>query len=303
MKNIFKSAKGAVFAAIICNILWGSAYPGIKLGYAAFSVGSSDWQSQLLFAGLRFSLAGLAVLIFGAAAGRSFPRIKRENLPNVLLLALIYTAVQYIFFYIGLAHTSGTNGSIVNSSTTFIAVILAPFIYKDERITVPKAIGCVLGFLGVLTAAAAGGHAGFSFFGEGFIFIAACCFVIGGLISRKASVYDTPISVTGWNMLLGGILLCAVGFFSGGRLSYGGIGGVLSLLYLAFLSSAAFTLWNMLLKYRPLSSIAVYNFVIPVTGTLLSSLLLGEDILRLRYLISLVLVCAGIIITNRGTAK
>lgn len=303
MKNIIKTEKGAIVAALICNILWGSAYPGVKLGYAAFSVAASDWQSQLLFAGLRFCLAGLAVLVIGAAAGRSFPRIKRENIPNVLLLALIYTAVQYIFFYIGLAHTTGSNGSIVNSSTTFIAVIAAPFFYKDEKITLQKALGCVLGFLGVLTAAAAGGHAGFSFVGEGFIFIAACCFVAGGLISRRASVYDRPISVTGWNMLLGGVILCAAGLLSGGRLSSLTPAGSAALLYLAFLSAAAFTLWNMLLKYRPLSSIAVYNFMIPVTGTLLSSLLLGEDIWRLKYLLALALVCAGIIITNRRTAK
>lgn len=295
VSKLFSAGAGAVIIAVICNVLWGSAYPGIKLGYAAFSVGES-WANQLLFAGMRFCLAGALVLAVAAVKDKSFPKISRGNLFNVGLTAVVYTAVQYIFFYIGLGHTTGSNGSIVNSTTTFIAVILSYFVYK-EKITLAKAAGCVIGFAGVMLAA--GGSASFSFKGEGFIFLAAICFVVGGMISKKATAIDSAINVTGWNLLIGGVILTVTGLLSGGKLPSVTWGGIGALLYLAFLSSAAFTLWNTLLKYQSLSRIAVYNFIIPVTGTFLSALFLHEDIWKPKYLAALVLVCAGIVITNR----
>ena len=50
-------------AAVFCCLLWGSAFPGIKIGYRLFAVASEDIGTQILFAGFRFALAGVLVLI------------------------------------------------------------------------------------------------------------------------------------------------------------------------------------------------------------------------------------------------
>ena len=52
--------------ACVCCILWGSAIPVIKTGYHILQVDSSDTASQIVFAGIRFTLAGILVLIFAS---------------------------------------------------------------------------------------------------------------------------------------------------------------------------------------------------------------------------------------------
>ncbi|MCC8016047.1 MAG: hypothetical protein LIO43_01320 [Clostridiales bacterium] len=56
--------------ALLCCFLWGSAFPMVKIGYRLFSIAADDSFSQILFAGLRFSIAGILVIIFGSAASK-----------------------------------------------------------------------------------------------------------------------------------------------------------------------------------------------------------------------------------------
>ena len=55
------------FGALLCCLLWGSAFPCIKIGYKMFHIASADASSQLLFAGCRFFLAGVLVLLLGTS--------------------------------------------------------------------------------------------------------------------------------------------------------------------------------------------------------------------------------------------
>ena len=66
------------------------------------------------------------------------------------------------------------------------------------------------------------------------------------------------------------------------------------LLYLVVLSSAAFSLWTVLLKHNRVSLVTVFNFMIPVFGTLLSALFLNERFLEWKNGVALLLVCGGI---------
>lgn len=301
MNNTSKKLTHVILPAIFCNMLWGSAYPGIKLGYEAFNVVST--AQKLLFAGIRFLIAGTIALLVSIPIQKKIPKMTAKSTPLILATALIYTALQYVFFYIGLSNTSGTNGSIVNSTTTFIAVILSHFVYKNDKITMPKLTGTAIGFCGVLTVCLSGGAGGFSFTGEGFILIAALCFVVGSMISKRASQNSDAFTVTGYNLLIGGAVLTVVGIASGGRLASVTPSGVMNLLYLALLSSAAFTIWTLILKNNSVSSISIYNFIIPIFGSLLSAVFLGENIFNIKYLIALVLVSSGIIIVNKSTSK
>ena len=58
------SKKWIVFAtAVLCTLLWGSAFPGIKTGYCMFRIASQDTADQLMFAGARFLIAGILTLL------------------------------------------------------------------------------------------------------------------------------------------------------------------------------------------------------------------------------------------------
>ena len=94
-----------------------------------------------------------------------------------------------------------------------------------------------------------------------------------------------------------------IGFITGGSIPVISFSGMAMLLYLAFVSSAAFSLWGLLLKYNPVSRIAVFGSMNPVFGVILSALLLGEaaDMDVLRTAAALILVICGIVIVNAAS--
>ena len=299
MKISLKDNKtAACAAAVFCTLIWGTAFPFIKLGYSAFSVESGDIGSMLLFAGLRFSLAGILVICFLCAKSSRLALPKKDELLPILLLGTVQTTGQYLFTYCGIGYTTGANTSIITACASFITVLAAPLFFKNDRLTLLKLIGCALGFGGVLVINGCGGFALSTLFGDILIFCSTVFAAGGNLIAKGVTKGRNPVSITGYQLLLGGSLLTALGLISGGRLDLLNAQGVLILLWLAVVSAAAFSLWTALLKHHPAGKIAVFNLLVPVFGTVLSGLMLGEQVWRFETLLSLILISAGIISVN-----
>lgn len=303
-KDIFQKNSVILSLALLCTLLWGSAYPSIKIGYSLFSISENDIFGKLLFAGNRFALAGILVLLLTWIIQKKLPLPKRQALGPIALLGFIQTTLEYLFFYIGLSHTTGVKGSILNATATFIAVILAHFVYSDDKLNTQKVLGCIIGFMGIVIINLGGEFgSGFSFTGEGFIILAAASFAIGSLISKEAAKREDSMIVTGWQLLFGGILLIIVGVLGDAKFSIPSTEAMLLLFYLAILSSVAFTLWTMLLKHNNVGKVSIYNFLTPIFGVFLSAIFLKESIWHWKNLLALVLVCIGIYIVNRPTAE
>ena len=299
MKISLKDNKtAACAAAVFCTLLWGTAFPFIKLGYSAFSVESGNIGSMLLFAGLRFSLAGILVICFLCAKSSRLALPKKDELLPILLLGTVQTTGQYLFTYCGIGYTTGANTSIITACASFITVLAAPLFFKNDRLTLLKLIGCALGFGGVLVINGGGGFALSTLFGDILIFCSTVFAAGGNLIAKGVTKGRNPVSITGYQLLLGGMILTVSGLISGGRLDLLNSQGVLILLWLAVVSAAAFSLWTALLKHHPAGKIAVFNLLVPVFGTVLSGLMLGEQVWRFETLLSLILISAGIISVN-----
>jgi drug/metabolite transporter (DMT)-like permease len=292
-RNLFKNPKSAIGIAIFCNILWGTAFPMVKIGYTLFQIGD-DVGSKLLFAGIRFFLAGLILYTIHSFTTHTPAKIHRQNLIPVLLLVLLQTTLEYFFFYIGLSHATGTSSAIFSSISACYAVVLAHFFFTDDKLNAYKVIGCLLCLSGMFVSTLGEGGIHFQANGEGFLMISQLCFALGSVIGKKASRYDNPLVLTTYSLGFGGLCLIAGGLALGGSIPVVSPKALLVLLYLACLSATAFSLWNQVLKYHPVGKISIYTFLIPVTGTLVSGLALGEDILKVKYLISLFLVSYGI---------
>lgn len=292
--------------AALCCVLWGSAYPAIKNGYALLQIARDDVAGQVLFAGWRFALAGLILLLVAVALRKPVLTMTRRQAGEIALLGLTQTTIQYVFFYIGLAHASGIKSSIMNATGVFFSVVLAHFIYADDRLSGRKALGCLIGFMGVVVVNLGGGAGlgfDFSFLGEGFVIIAAFVLAAATIYGKRLSRSLDPMVMTGWQLLIGGLILTGGGMAGGGHLqALDPTSGAL-LLYLALLSSIAFAVWSLLLKHNPVGLIAAFNFLIPVFGVSLSAIFLGESVLRWSYLIALVLVCGGIWLVTRPNAR
>ena len=97
----------------LCCLLWGSAIPFINLGYRYFGVSAGDTATQILFGGCRFFLAGFLTILFESVARKSPAFPKRTSWGNVVKLSLAQTIIQYVFFYIGVAHSASAKGAII----------------------------------------------------------------------------------------------------------------------------------------------------------------------------------------------
>jgi len=289
--------------AIICCLLWGSAFPSIKIGYQIFEVESSDIMSQILFAGIRFLLAGVLAILFGSAIQKRFLYPQNKSWKMVCTLSLFQTILQYFFFYMGLANASGVKSSIINGMSTFFAILLACLVRKQERLTKGKLFGCILGAIGVIIVSLANGNieGGFTLKGEGFILIASVSYAISSVLIKEYSRYENPVTLSGYQFVIGGIVMILVATISGGRLSFTSPVGIILIIYMALISSVAYSIWGILLKYNPVSSVTIYGFTNPIFGALLSALLLGEwKRISFEHLCALAFVSIGIYIVNKS---
>mgnify|MGYP000717845337 CR=1 FL=1 len=155
-KNFLSRPAVVLFGALICCALWGSAFPCIKIGYKMMHIASSDTASQILYAGCRFTLAGILAVVLGSLTQRQFLLPTKASLPHILELSLLQTILQYLFFYIGLAHTTGVKASIIEAVSTFVAIFVAGFLFHQEKVTARKMLGCLVGFAGVVLVNVAG---------------------------------------------------------------------------------------------------------------------------------------------------
>ena len=286
-------------AAVLCCVLWASAFPVIKRGYAYFHIAPEDYAAQILFAGCRFALAGLLVILLGSLIARK-PLVPRrgKTCAHIGILAVVQTVVQYGLFYFSLAKIEGSAGSVLNAAGTFFCVLLSAAVFLEDRMHWKKALGCALGLLGIVVLHFKNLHLAFHLTGEGFMLLSAASHAASAVLIKKFSANDSPALLSGWQFFLGGCAMAAIGALCGGKLSTFTPAGGASIAYLALVSAVAYTLWSILLKYNAVSKIAVFGFIIPIGGVVLSALLLGEQVDIARSAICLALVSAGVVMVN-----
>lgn len=286
--------------ALLCCALWGSAFPCIKIGYEWMEIEGTG--SQILFAGYRFFLSGILTFLLGCLLEKRILRMKRENFGVIFRQGVLQTTIQYVCFYIGLAHTTGAKGSIINASNAFVSIVAAHYMIRSERMTWKKGLGCVLGLAGVvLVNLEPGGFGGgFHFLGEGMVLLCTIAYGVSTVLLKLISDRESPMTITAYQTLIGSALLIVTGWLLHGDVGAFTWKSAALLFYMALLSTVAFSLWTLLLKYNPVGKVAVYGFTIPIFGVLLSGILLGETIFSVKYLAALLLVSGGVILVNRN---
>lgn len=285
--------------AIFCCALWGSATPFIKIGYQLI-LPEKNVPSTILFAGVRFMFAGIITVLIYSIGRRKFLYPKKENIGKVLHVSAFQTVLQYIFFYVGLSNTSGVKGTILSGTSAFFALIIASLIFKQEKLTVRKIIGCILGFAGIILINLDGLEFTMNFTGDCFVLFSAIALAFSSVLMKKYSKDEDPVVISGYQFIVGGIVMIIVGLCFGGIIKIESVKAMAVLTYLSFLSAVAYALWGMLLKHNSVSKVTIYNFMTPVSGVILSNLLLTEHggVSAVNILLTLLLVCSGIILLN-----
>lgn len=301
MNNIFKDNRYKSILAFFCALGWSLAYPLIKIGYQQFDINSSDLGGKIFFAGIRFFLAGVLVLAFCRLNKTKIAMQKKSDIAWLVLLALVNTTLHYMFAYIGLGFNTSARSTILDSMGGFFLIILSVLIFSDDKLSLSKLAGCVLGISGIISINI---QPGVDFFenitlsGDGMILMNACCAAFGGIITRVVSKKMHMMPATGQSMLIGGTLLLAIGILIGTDSTWKcSTKGIVVLVALVAISAVCFAVYNELLSYHPISKIAIFNALIPVLGVIFAALLLHEE-LKWQYFIAVALVSVGIYCVN-----
>lgn len=282
--------------ALLSCALWGAAFPSIKIGYEWLEI--TDVGGQILFAGYRFFLAGIITFAVGCILEKRLMKIEKQSIPHAMGIGLLQTTVQYVCFYIGMSYITGSKGAIINSASTFAAIILAHFLIKGERLTLRKGLGCIIGFAGVIIVNLGGLGGEVTFLGEGMVLLCAIAYGVSSTFLKMMSHRGTPMAITAYQLLFGGALLIIIGIAAGGWITGFELKSVILLIFMAVISSVGFSIWTALLKHNPVGKVAIFGFSIPVFGVIQSAIFLGEAIFTLKSLGALLFVSIGIIIVN-----
>ena len=298
-KEIFSRTWFVILACFAACTLWGSAFPCIKTGYRMFDIGPDDFASQILFAGIRFFAAGLMVIAYASAFERKIIFPSGPAWKKVIVLSFLQTSLQYALFYTGLANTGAVNGSIISGSGGFFTMIVGALFMSSDRMTLRKTLGCILGFGGILIMNITPDFTlEINPAGDGLLILSSVSSAFSSLMMKIYAKGENPVMLSGYQFAAGGLVLVLTGVCLGGRLDSAGPKGIILLLYMAFISSAAYTIWSVLLKYNDISKIAVFKFIIPVMGVILSAVFLPDADIDASCMAALALVVAGIFTVN-----
>lgn len=298
MSKYFTDKKWIIIVAIICSVLWGSAFPVLKISYVEMGI-ESDTFGKILLAGIRFFLASIIVLFISRVLAKLSLKIDKQSLIKLSFLGLFQTALMYFFFYIGVSNTQGTKAAILGAAENFFVVILAHFIYKNDKINQSKVIGLFLGFLGIILANWGKGFSfEFTLTGEGFMIISTVSGAIATILSKKICSHIHPFIASGYQMMIGSLMLIILGVANNHNTLIFTSKATGLLIYSAFLSAIAFSLWFALLKYNKAGEVTIYRFMIPIAGVILSAILVPGESFNIYTAISLICVAIGVFTVN-----
>lgn len=286
---------GLVAGALACCLLWGSAVPGVAVGYGLFGIPGGAAGGQMVFAGVRFALAGACILAGWSIRNRRLPRLGAHGTVDAAKLCLTWTVGQYTCYYLGLAHATGVSASLIQGLEVFTALVVGACVFHSEPLTARKVAGSLVG-VGGLALFNWGGAMGFSLDGEGLLALATVFAAVASVLASRYSRRSDPVLLAGWQFVMGGAVLWAVGAALGGGLAPSGPAAWGVLAWLVVVSAVAYTVWSVLLATHPVSSVVVYSFTLPIFGVAVSLLTLGDQghPLGVVALASIAVVCLGI---------
>jgi drug/metabolite transporter (DMT)-like permease len=262
------SALGVVY------VIWGSTYLAIRI--------MVEDVPPLLGAGVRFLVAGAAVLAFLAARRRSV-RVSRRALGSAALVGILLLAGGNGVVTVAERNVPSGLAALLVASVPLWVVIMRVTVDRD-RIHRGTLAGVAVGFCGLGLLLLPGSRpADATTAGVILVLIAACSWAAGSFLSPRLALPRDPLLSTGWQMVFGGAVLLAGALLAGepGRLHLAQTSAK-SLLALAYLVTAgswvAFSAYAWLLQNVPISKVATYAYVNPLVAVLLGWAVLGEQL-------------------------
>lgn len=287
----------SIILSLLVMLLWGSLFPCVKIGYAQFDINTQSIADILMFAAMRFTVCGLVVTLFCSFNRKKNPTPHAKSVLNILWIGVFAVVMHYALTYVGLSMTDSSKTALLKQSGALIYVCFAFLFFKDERFSMFRILGAIVGFGGIVAINFTSGGLSFSQ-GDVLILGASVCTVVSNVISRRSVQQSSPLWMTGISQLFGGLVLLMISVLSGGNIARLSVGGAIVFLYICTASVAGYTLWYYVLKTNELSKLFIVKFSEPLFACLFGAILLGENILRWQYLVSFLLISFGIALAH-----
>lgn len=291
-----------LFLSLLIMTLWGSLFPFIKIGYGAFNISSNSIPDILMFASIRFISSGAIVCLIAFLKKEEIASPKRKNIFYIFVLGLFSIVLHYTFTYIGLSTTDSSKTALIKQLGALIYVCFAFLFFRNERFSVLKIVGAMIGFGGIIAINYSRDGITFSA-GDILIIFASICTVVANIISKKFVEHNSPFWITGISQFTGGIILFVTALSMGAEMFTFTLRSTLVFVYICAASIAGYTLWYHVLKSNSLSNLFIIKFTEPLFACVFGAILLGEDIFKWQYLVAFILISLGVVLGNKSEAK
>jgi drug/metabolite transporter (DMT)-like permease len=280
---------------LILAIIWGSSFVFIKVGL--------DGLAPVYIALGRAAAGAVTLLVLMLVLRQRLPRGWRVW-AHLTFIGVVGVAIPFSLFGYGEERIPSLLAGIWNATTPLVALPMAVYAFRTEKMTVRRGAGLGLGFLGVLVILGVWhGVGGAGLIGQAMCFAAACCygisipytrrFLVGGAVTGTSLAFGQLVTST--------VVLAVVAPFIAGpppaltSLSPAVVGSVLALGALG--TGIAFALNFRVIRLAGATVSASVTYVVPVFATLEGALLLGE---RLTWYqpVGAVVVLAGVAIAQ-----
>lgn len=297
-----KNSVKVLLLSLLVMALWGSLFPMVKIGYRAFDIDSSSIPDILMFASVRFILSGFIVCIFSYFKKEKLETPKGKSIFIICIMGFFSIVLHYAFTYIGLSMTDSSKTALLKQIAVLIYVCFAFLFFRDEKFSMLKIVGAVIGFGGIIAINYNPDGVKFSY-GDILIICASVCTVISNVISKKSVEGNSPFWITGISQFVGGLFLLIAAMFMNANMLGFTIKSTAVFAYICTASIAAYTLWYYILKNVNLSKLFIIKFAEPLFACVFGAVLLGENIFKIQYLLAFVLISGGIFLGNRSEEK
>jgi drug/metabolite transporter (DMT)-like permease len=273
--------------------LWGLSFPAITVGL--------EYLPPLLFAAFRYDVAAVLLLAYAVVARDGWRPTGRNNRLAILGGGLFLIAGNGLLF-IG-QQTVPSGIAAILQALVPIATALWALALLGERLSAVGAVGVGLGFLGIglIVQPDPNNLLAGDTLGRLIIVGQAISVSLGGVLVQRAGPSMDRVALTGWSMLVGGLVLHTVSFGTSERLAAATLAPTAlgAIVYLGVFSTAlAFVIYYTILEEQGAFETSLVAYFVPIVATVAGVLLLGETI-GLLSVVGFVIVFVGFALLKR----
>lgn len=281
---------------LVLAFFWGTAFVAIGVGL--------DYLPPLLFASLRYDIAGVLMLLYAAGVSKAWRPRSRADWTTVAISAILLIALYNAFLFTGQQVVTSGVAAILIAMNPILATGFSRVLLTDERLSAVGVVGLLLGFIGVglVAAPSPSNVTNTHLLASAFVFVAALCVASGSVLMQRTESDISTEATVAWACIFGAIVLHLLSFglptesLADATINARAIG---ALLYLSvFASAVGYFIYFRLLDRLGAIEINLVSYATPVFAAVFGWIVLRE-VLTLQTIIGFLVIFLGFVLMKR----